>query len=130
MVERINVIVEWTDKNFGAASAQVNGCVAVGDSIEEVKQLYAEALEMHFAGLKEDGDAVPAQYELLYILTAQALLKSLNGKTTLKALHRATEINENLLSHYLTGRKKARETQRQKIVEGLHKIGKELISII
>ena len=129
-MEKIIVLIEWTGKNFGACSAQVNGCVAAGDSVEDVKQGYAEALSLHFAGLKEDGEETPEQYELLFVFTTQALLRSVNGKTTLKALHQVTGINENLLSHYFTGRKKAREIQHRRIVAGLHKIGNELSSIV
>ena len=129
-MKKIKVLVEWTGKNFGAASLQINGCVVVGDSVEEVKQLYKDALALHFAGLAEDGKNVPQKYELDYVLTVQAILKSLNGKTTLKALHQVTRINENLLSHYYTGRKKAREPQRKRILAGLHKIGNELTSIV
>jgi predicted RNase H-like HicB family nuclease len=35
------------------------GCVAVGETLEEVKQLIAEAVIFHLEGLKEDGLTVP-----------------------------------------------------------------------
>ncbi|MDR3227601.1 MAG: type II toxin-antitoxin system HicB family antitoxin [Prevotellaceae bacterium] len=130
MVKKIKVLVEWCGKNFGAASEEVLGCVATGDSVEDIKDGYTSALELHFKGMKEDGDEVPENYELEFELTTQALLRSLDGRTTLKAIHRATGINENLLSHYYTGRKKARLQQHTRIINGIHEIAKELFSIV
>jgi predicted RNase H-like HicB family nuclease len=33
--------------------------VAVGDTVEEVKQMIAEAIEFHLEGMREDGDPIP-----------------------------------------------------------------------
>jgi hypothetical protein len=38
-------------------------------------------------------------------------------------------INQHQLSHYANGIKKPRPEQRRRIVEGLHKIGRELIAV-
>ena len=35
------------------------GCVAAGDTVEEVRKLIAEAVQMHLEGMREDGDPVP-----------------------------------------------------------------------
>jgi predicted RNase H-like HicB family nuclease len=36
------------------------GCVAVGESREEVLRLIQEAIELHIDGLREDGLPIPA----------------------------------------------------------------------
>ena len=35
------------------------GCVAAGETREEVIRLIHEAIEFHIAGLKEDGESIP-----------------------------------------------------------------------
>ena len=47
---------------------------------------------------------------------------------SMAAISRATGINQRQLSHYATGLKTPRPKQRQRIVEGLHKIGRELMA--
>ncbi|MCP9493189.1 MAG: type II toxin-antitoxin system HicB family antitoxin [Pyrinomonadaceae bacterium MAG19_C2-C3] len=53
------VVVEWADGNYSAYSPDVAGCMATGDTIEETKRNFAEALEFHLAGLRADGEPVP-----------------------------------------------------------------------
>ena len=45
------------------------------------------------------------------------------------AFEKITGINQKLIHHYATGLKKPREAQRKKIEEGLHALGRELLSI-
>ena len=44
---RILVIIENGENLYGAYSPDVPGCVAVGDTREEVEQLMKEALQEH-----------------------------------------------------------------------------------
>lgn len=53
------VIIEKGDNSFGAYVPDLPGCVAVGDSREEVMTLIREAIEFHVGGLREDGRPVP-----------------------------------------------------------------------
>lgn len=46
------------------------------------------------------------------------------------AIRRASGINQHQLSHYATRIKKPRPEQRRRIVEGIHKIGQELMSVV
>lgn len=45
--------------NYSAWSPDLPGCVAAGDSIEQTVALMREAIELHLAGIAEDGEAVP-----------------------------------------------------------------------
>ena len=49
---------------------------------------------------------------------------------SLAALSRATGINQRLLSHYANGLRHPRPGQRQRIVDGVHSIGRELLSVV
>lgn len=53
-------IIEKGDSSFGAYVPDLPGCVAVGETREEAKNLIQEAIEFHIEGLKEDGSPIPA----------------------------------------------------------------------
>ena len=53
------VVIEKGESNFSAYVPDLPGCVAAGDTVEEVEALIRGAMEMHIAGLREDGIAVP-----------------------------------------------------------------------
>ena len=56
---KYSIIIEKAKYNYSAYCPDVDGCVAVGDTIEEVKQQMAEALEFHFESMLMDGDPIP-----------------------------------------------------------------------
>ena len=53
------VIIEKTDKNYGAYVPDLPGCVAVAKTQSEVKKLIREAIEFHLESLREDGTPIP-----------------------------------------------------------------------
>ncbi len=53
------VVYERGDGNWSAYSPDVPGCVAAGESREEVERLIIAALEFHFEGLRAEGLPVP-----------------------------------------------------------------------
>ena len=132
-MKTITVNIDW-ENNYGAYSEKVSGCVATHKTLEGVKKAYTEALEFHLEGLKKDNDEIPAvlqgKYKLDFVLNVRALLNYFEGVLTRSALSRVTGINERQLGHYITGHRKPRPEQRKKIVEGLHRIGKEINSVV
>jgi predicted RNase H-like HicB family nuclease len=69
-MHRFLVIIERAGNNFSAYSPDLPGCVATGDTREEVEANMYEALQMHVEGLKEDGLPIPesesfAEYVLI-----------------------------------------------------------------
>jgi len=130
-LESIKVHIDWED-NYGAASDAVLGCVATHKTLEGVKLAYASALEFHLKGLRKDGDEIPAvlegEYVLVFELTTKALLHHIDGVITRAALARISGINEKQLGHYMTGHRKPRPAQQQKIIDGIRKIGADFLS--
>jgi predicted RNase H-like HicB family nuclease len=57
---RYIVIVEKGENSFGAYVPDLPGCVAIGETREEVLTLIYEAIEFHIEGLLEDGLPIPA----------------------------------------------------------------------
>ena len=56
---RYAVVVEKGENSFGAYVPDLPGCIAAGETKEEVLQLIHEAIEFHVEGLREDGEPVP-----------------------------------------------------------------------
>lgn len=54
------VIFEEGKDSCSAYVPDLPGCIAAGDTIEEVRTLIAEAIAFHIEGLREDGDVVPS----------------------------------------------------------------------
>ena len=56
---RYLVIVEKGPASFGAYVPDLPGCIAVGETRDEVLASIHEAIEFHLEGLKEDGQPIP-----------------------------------------------------------------------
>jgi predicted RNase H-like HicB family nuclease len=56
---RFLILVEKADDNYSAYSPDLLGCVATGDTREEVERNMYEAVQMHVRGLQEDSLSVP-----------------------------------------------------------------------
>ncbi len=53
------VVIERGPTSVGAYVPDLPGCVAVARTVPQVEKLIATAIEMHVAGLREDGLPVP-----------------------------------------------------------------------
>jgi predicted RNase H-like HicB family nuclease len=58
-VKRYPIIIERTGTGFSAYSPDIPGCAAVGDTFEETRQSFREALEFHLEGMRLAGEAIP-----------------------------------------------------------------------
>ena len=56
---RYLVVVEEGATSFGAYVPDLPGCVAAGETRDEVLRLIREAIEFHIEGLKQDGQPIP-----------------------------------------------------------------------
>ena len=57
---RYLVVVEEGPTSFGAYVPDLPGCIAVGESREEVLTSIHEAIELHLDALRENGQPIPA----------------------------------------------------------------------
>jgi len=136
-MEKIKVDVAWCNKNFGASLGDnVPGAVVLtAKTYEDLLKEVPETLRFHVEGMLEDGDDVPqwlakGDYEFEYNLVDVAtVLRAYEPFVSLAALSRASGINQHLLSHYANRLKQPRPQQRQRIVNGIHKIGRELLAV-
>jgi predicted RNase H-like HicB family nuclease len=56
---RYLVIIERAASNYGAYSPDLPGCVATGETIEEVEQNMRDAIEFHLEGMRLHGEPIP-----------------------------------------------------------------------
>jgi predicted RNase H-like HicB family nuclease len=54
------VVIEKGETSWGAYVPDLPGCVAVGETEEEVKHLIQEAIKFHLEDLKESGANIPS----------------------------------------------------------------------
>ncbi|MEO8257500.1 MAG: type II toxin-antitoxin system HicA family toxin [Acidobacteriota bacterium] len=54
------IVIERGPTGYGATVPDLPGCVAVGDSLEDVQRLIREAIDQHVAFLRELGQPIPA----------------------------------------------------------------------
>ena len=58
-MKRYAVVVEDAGSNWAAYVPDLPGCVATGDTVEEVGRLIRGAIELHLEGMAEDGLPIP-----------------------------------------------------------------------
>ena len=56
---RYLIIVEEGENSFGAYVPDLPGCIAVGETRDEILEMIQEAIEFHLEGLQADGIEIP-----------------------------------------------------------------------
>lgn len=56
---RYPVVIESTNTGFSAYSPDVLGCAAVGDTEQEARENFQDALTEHFHAMREVGEPIP-----------------------------------------------------------------------
>jgi len=64
------VLFEKTDTGYSAHVPDLPGCVAAGATLEETAELMREAIQMHLAGMREDGEPIPEPHTIADYITA------------------------------------------------------------
>jgi predicted RNase H-like HicB family nuclease len=58
-LKRYALVIERTRTGYSAFSPDVPGCAAVGDTEEETRRSFQEALAAHFEAMSEIGEPIP-----------------------------------------------------------------------
>lgn len=132
----VNVEISWSEKNYccGWGYEGVGAVLCTNKTLEGLKQDFEQSLRFHIEAMAEDGEELPqwlvsGDYEIRYTLSSSALLRQAECYTTMAVISRVTGINQKLLSHYANALKTPRPAQRQRIVDGLHAIGREFLAV-
>ncbi len=57
--KRYSVVIEPTTTGYSAYSPDVPGCAAAGDTEEETRRNFKDALTVHFEAMREVGEPIP-----------------------------------------------------------------------
>ena len=132
-METLHVIIERTENNYSAYLQEVDGVIAVGKSVAEIKQSIIESIDLLIESCKELNCEVPKElqgdYTLTFKMDVRSILDFYSTIFTKAALERITGINQKQLWHYASGERKPRAEQALKLENALHKLGEELLSI-
>lgn len=133
-MEKVFIRVGKTENGYCADCELLPGwVVTVTGNFGELQKEVEESIDFYLDCAKEDGDEYPSvfdsQYELSYNFDVETLLFYYQKIFTKSALEHITGINQRQLSHYACGRSKPRKEQADKIVNALHALGHELISV-
>ena len=66
---QFTVIFEHGPTSVGAYVPDLPGCVAVGQTEDEARQLITEAITLHLAGLRDDGLPAPVPMSTSDVVT-------------------------------------------------------------
>jgi len=56
---RYAVVIEKAGTNYSAYVPDLPGCVATGSTVAEAEASIREAITLHLAGLRQDGEPIP-----------------------------------------------------------------------
>ena len=66
------VVIEQGPSSFGAYVPDLPGCIAAGESREEVATLIQEAIKLHIEDLKAQGQHVPRAHSSSELVSVEA----------------------------------------------------------
>ena len=129
----LNATIECLEGGYSAYFKDLDGVVATGSTVDEIKRNLTSALDDYVETCKELNCDPPAEltgdYKIDFSMDVKSLLALYDGIFTKSGLERLTGINQKQLWHYANGLSKPRKAQVVKIETALHRLGNELIAI-
>lgn len=126
-------VIERCENNYSAYIESLDGIVATGNTIDEIKGNLLEAIDAFVCACRESGCDIPEllaeDFNVEFRMDVESVLNFYAGIFTKAGLERITGINQKQLWHYANGASKPRRAQVLKIENALHRLGNELISI-
>jgi predicted RNase H-like HicB family nuclease len=121
--KKVKVVVEKTDTGF-SAYAQDYPAFTTGKHFSELLENMVEALNLYFEddGYRVEPKNVNFEIDLKQFFQHYRVINA-------RFLAERIGMNPTLLSQYVQGRKKPSLQQTEKILKGIHQIGKELTEL-
>jgi predicted RNase H-like HicB family nuclease len=66
------VVIENGPSGYGAYVPDLPGCIAAGETREEVLKLVKDAIEFHIEGLREAGESIPEATSVSEVVEVKA----------------------------------------------------------
>ena len=125
------MIIEKSKDFFDAYSDNCDGIYAAGEDIEAVKADTMEAIRLIKKNLPEERwpEQIKGDFEIEWKFDVPSFLEYYGGIMSLAGMEKMTGINQKQLSNYLNHRAVPRRKQADRIITGMHKFARELLSI-
>lgn len=135
---KVLVEVLWDENKFSASIGMIipKTIVFTANTFDELKIIINDRINFHIKEMVAHGFKVPSwlvrnEYEFEYkFLDATSLLKAYSSYISFSVISRISGINQNLLSQYANGMKKAGQNQIKRIVEAIHIISEDMKNTI
>ncbi len=132
-MQTLTAIIESLENNYSAYIKDIDGVVATGSTIEEIKANLVEAVRLYMETCHDLGcdlpEALKGEYQIVFSMDVKSLLTLYQGIFTKAGLEKLTGINQKQLWHYASGISTPRKAQVLKIEKAIHRLGQELLSI-
>lgn len=130
-MEKIIMNISASKDMFGAFSENCDGIYAAGDTIEATKADAYEAIRLIKKNLPEDRwpEQIKGEFEIEWKFDVPSFLEYYGSIMSLSGMEKLTGINQKQLSNYLHHRAVPRQKQADRIINGLHKFAREILSI-
>jgi predicted RNase H-like HicB family nuclease len=132
-MQTLTAIIESLENNYSAYIKDIDGVVATGSTIEEIKANLVEAVRLYVETSHDLGcdlpEALKGEYQIVFSMDVKSLLTLYQGIFTKAGLEKLTGINQKQLWHYASGISTPRKAQVLKIEKAIHRLGQELLSI-
>jgi hypothetical protein len=133
-MEKVIVNVGKTPEGYSASIDILPGWVlGMTGSFTEFKEELQESIDVFVKWAKKDNNEYPTvfdkAYEFEYKFDIESLLCCYDGILSRAAISRITGINQQQLSHYICGHSRPKKEQEAKIINGFHRLGKDLLSV-
>jgi predicted RNase H-like HicB family nuclease len=92
-MEYIAYLHKDRNSDYGVSFPDFPGCITAGSTLEEAHKMAAEALALHVAGMREDGEAIPEPSTLDDLHRDPAMKGSVAFLTELREPERTVRIN-------------------------------------
>ena len=125
------MFIEKSKDFFDAYSDNCDGIYAAGEDVDAVKADTMEAIRLIKKELPEERwpEQIKGDFEIEWRFDVPSFLEYYGKYLSLAGMERLTGINQKQLSNYLNRRAIPRRKQADRIVSGMHKFAKELLSI-
>ena len=130
-MEKIIMIIEKSKDFFDAYSENCDGIYAAGERVDAVKADTLEAIRLIKKNLPEERwpKQIKGDYEIEWKFDVPSFLEYYSNFISLAGMERMTGINQKQLSNYLNHRSVPRAKQADRILSGIHRFARELLSI-
>ena len=125
------MIIEKSEDFFDAYSDNCDGIYAAGESVDAVKADTLEAIRLIKKNLPEERwpKQIRGDFEIEWKFDVPSFLEYYSNFISLAGMERMTGINQKQLSNYLNHRSVPRAKQADRILSGIHRFARELLSI-